>query len=219
MTTILNDLKPFLIACLIFWLASLLMLWSLPLAGDLAFFNSWRGGWTDPLFIYGTRMGEESGYLAITLVALYYRWKHAWWVPLTGVVVTLISFVTKMIFRSPRPGFFLHDPNFADQIILVDGITPLSGLTSFPSGHTMGAFALAAFAICFLRWTRGWWWVLLFSMAVIVGISRMYLVMHFLKDVLLGSVMGVLIGIGMAYLYNQWASRGSGLHADVPSRS
>ncbi|MEZ5029960.1 MAG: phosphatase PAP2 family protein [Saprospiraceae bacterium] len=219
MTAIINELKPFLVACLVFWLACLLILWSLPLAGDLAFFNSWRGSWTDPLFIYGTRMGEEFGYLVITMVAVVYKWKHAWWVPLTGVIVTVVSFLTKMLFRSPRPGFFLHDPNFADQIILVDGITPLSGLTSFPSGHTMGAFALATFTICFFRWSRSGWWVVLFVLAVIVGISRMYLVMHFLKDVLLGSVMGVLIGAGMVYLYRLWAGRRPGPQAEASSTS
>ena len=83
----------------------------------------------------------------------------------------------------------------------------------------MGAFALATFAICFFRWSRSGWWVVLFVLAVIVGISRMYLVMHFLKDVLLGSVMGVLIGAGMVYLYRQWAGRRPGLQAEASSTS
>ncbi len=193
-------LRPFLMACLVFWAICLTIVLAYPPGVELAFFNSWKGSLTDVLFIYGTRWGEEHGYIVITLIALATRWKDAIWIPLVGFFVSLFSFLAKIYFRAPRPGHFADASWFRDQIILVDGITPLSGYTSFPSGHTMSAFALAAFSIYLFR-AQKWPWIVLFLLALLVGVSRMYLVMHFLRDVLFGSLLGVVVAILLALVH------------------
>ena len=61
---------------------------------------------------------------------------------------------------------------------------------SFPSGHTIAAFAITAAVGLFYP---GLFLVLLPG-AVVIGISRIVLGMHFLSDVLAGAVMGSLLG-------------------------
>lgn len=59
---------------------------------------------------------------------------------------------------------------------------------SFPSGHTQAAFGVA-FALAWV-FRRRWLW-LLFVPAALVGLSRMYVGVHFPLDVLAGATIGI----------------------------
>jgi len=72
------------------------------------------------------------------------------------------------------------------------GSVPVS--PSFPSGHAMSAFAVAA-AIAALS-PRLRWPVL--AVAALIGFSRVYLGVHFWLDVLVGAGLGAAIGAGLA---------------------
>jgi membrane-associated phospholipid phosphatase len=64
--------------------------------------------------------------------------------------------------------------------------------SSFPSGHTMLATALVA-ALCLLAWDdRRWRWILTpaIALALMMGISRVYLAVHWPSDVLAGWALG-----------------------------
>lgn len=61
---------------------------------------------------------------------------------------------------------------------------------SFPSGHTAASFA-AAGAMLFMK-ARGRWPAL--ALAFLIGLSRLYLYVHFPTDVLGGVVVGLLCG-------------------------
>ena len=83
---------------------------------------------------------------------------------------------------------------------------------SFPSGHTITAFAAAtAIAVTIttgsgLRWL-GW---SAFALAVLIGFSRLYLYVHFPTDVLAGAVLGSGCGwcaARLARLGAQWIER------------
>jgi membrane-associated phospholipid phosphatase len=65
---------------------------------------------------------------------------------------------------------------------------------SFPSGHAMSAFAVAA-AIALLA-PRLRWAVL--AVAGVIAVSRAYLGVHFWLDVLAGAAFGIAIGASMA---------------------
>jgi membrane-associated phospholipid phosphatase len=87
-------------------------------------------------------------------------------------------------------------PENADPAIDAAVATP--GSPSFPSGHTATAFAAAAVVGAFyprLRWP-------LYSLAALVGLSRIYLGVHFTLDVAAGAILGVSIGLGLV-----WAGR------------
>ena len=76
----------------------------------------------------------------------------------------------------------------------LDALAAVPGSPSFPSGHAMSAFAVAA-AIALLA-PRLRWPVL--GLAALIGFSRVYLGVHFWLDVLAGAALGITIGVGIA---------------------
>jgi membrane-associated phospholipid phosphatase len=62
---------------------------------------------------------------------------------------------------------------------------------SFPSGHTITAFAMAVA----LGWFLPKWRIALYTVAVLVAISRLVLESHYLADVLAGALVGTLSAI------------------------
>ena len=71
---------------------------------------------------------------------------------------------------------------------------------SFPSGHTGSSFA-AAFAL-FLCSKK--WGIPALVLAGIIGLSRMYLFVHFPTDVLAGAVLGILCALFACYLFRKF---------------
>ncbi len=71
--------------------------------------------------------------------------------------------------------------------------------TSFPSGHTSSAFTLACAITCYLSRQRKWVGAILIFVASMIGISRMYLGVHYPTDVLVGMLLGIATGIIVYY--------------------
>lgn len=166
---------------------------------EIFFFSDRRSYWGDWFFKYFTQMGEGLAYVLALAGLLFLRYRSALALPLLGFSVSVVSFLSKSFFAHDRPAAFFRKLGILDQIHLVDGVTLASGPTSFPSGHTMSAFALYSFlAFCLPR--KRWTALLLFAMALLVGVSRIYLVQHFLQDVYLGAIMGILIALIWYYL-------------------
>jgi membrane-associated phospholipid phosphatase len=97
----------------------------------------------------------------------------------------------------------------------LDALVGVPGSPSFPSGHAMSAFAVAA-AIAVLA-PRARWAVL--ALATVIAFSRVYLGVHFWIDVLAGAALGLAIGVGVAVLARRaaapQATAGSGAAAPV----
>jgi undecaprenyl-diphosphatase len=95
----------------------------------------------------------------------------------TLVLSTLISQFIKTSVNRIRP--FLKVQNLNIKKIGIDEY-------SFPSGHTTAAFAIAVtLALSFSALT-----ILCISLALLVGISRMYLGVHYPSDVCVGILLG-----------------------------
>jgi undecaprenyl-diphosphatase len=98
-----------------------------------------------------------------------------------GIGSVVVALLKESIDR-PRPAH--EDPGIATAVD-----TP--GSPSFPSGHTATAFAAAAVVGSIyprLRWP-------LYTLAALVGLSRIYLGVHFTLDVLAGAILGISIGL------------------------
>ncbi len=165
--------------------------------GDLLiYFSEHRSHLGDLFFKYGTKLGEEWAFITILIFFLFIRFRYALLIPLTGLIVTLVSFLSKNFFLHPRPSEYYKSLGTLQDIQLIEGVHLVKGLSSFPSGHTMAGFALFSLTAFLLKRKKGVG-IVLFLLALVVGISRIYLVQHFLKDVYLGAIMGVVIAMGV----------------------
>lgn len=90
----------------------------------------------------------------------------------------------KWLFAVVRPSGVLQD-------IVIIGIPPVSG--AFPSGHTAGAFALAT--LFMLLTSKPYIKYLILTLAMLVGISRIAVGVHWPLDVSAGIVLGWLSAI------------------------
>lgn len=79
------------------------------------------------------------------------------------------------------------------------GPTLESSFHSFPSGHTADLFTSAMFGAALVQ--RGWVGVLLFVLAIMVGLTRVMLSKHYPFDVIGGAVIGGMISMAVLYLY------------------
>jgi membrane-associated phospholipid phosphatase len=79
----------------------------------------------------------------------------------------------------------------------IEALVSLPASTSFPSGHAATAFA-AATAVGMLHPRLR---APLLIIAGMVALSRVYLGLHFWSDVLVGSLLGVLIGLAVARFF------------------
>ena len=163
--------------------------------GDLLlYFSEHRTPFWDFFFRYGTKLGEEWVYVGFLIYFLFIRFRYALLIPITGLIVTIISFLSKNFFLHPRPLTYYKALGTFEEINLVEGVHVVKGLSSFPSGHTMSGFALFTLVALLFKKKKGMA-LLLINLALIVGLSRVYLVQHFLKDVYLGGIMGVFIAL------------------------
>ena len=69
----------------------------------------------------------------------------------------------------------------------------MHAMNSFPSGHTITAFAI--FIILAMVVKKQYLKVLFTLTAILAGFSRVYLSQHFLEDIFLGALIGVAIAL------------------------
>ena len=104
------------------------------------------------------------------------------------IMAALSAQVFKHIFHRHRP-----NQNNPPNPYLWEG--PFSGFnyTSFPSGHTTAAFAIASMMSLVYK-DKIWIGILSYSLATGVGLSRVYDNKHWPSDVLIGAALGYAIG-------------------------
>ena len=78
----------------------------------------------------------------------------------------------------------------------LDALVALPASPSFPSGHAMSAFAVAAAIAVLAPRTRG----AVLGVAAAIAFSRVYLGVHFWIDVLAGAGLGIAVGVAVAVL-------------------
>lgn len=120
---------------------------------------------------------------------------------LSAIFSTFISFMLYLLWQRPRP--FV---TYAQSVERLAGYTTAS---SFPSVHTYLSFAIATTVLLYGHKKLG---ILMFIIALAVGISRIAAGLHYPSDVLGGIVVGVFSGT-LAYWFmehfeNFWEETG-----------
>lgn len=158
--------------------------------GDfVVWLNSLHNPVWDFFFKYWTHTGSVYFFVIVVLLLVFLRRRYGLILSMVGIGVSLVSSFFKFVVfpDTPRPSIF-----FEGQEILakVEGVHMMN-LNSFPSGHAMAAFALATFIALMLQSKN--YSLLLFVMACLTALSRVYLAQHFLIDIMAGSVIGIII--------------------------
>jgi membrane-associated phospholipid phosphatase len=101
----------------------------------------------------------------------------------------VINDILKLAFYGPRPYW------------LSTQVKAFSGETSFgvPSGHSQISAGIWGMLAAWFR--RPWFWAVAISIVVMIGLSRLYLGVHFPHDVLLGWLTGSLVLAGVLRLW------------------
>jgi len=197
----------------IYWIGALIIL-CIGAAGSLIYgkadFLMWlayhRNTFLDYYFYYITKAGEPIGFIVVGLIFLVSSWKKMVLIPILGLLTTLLTYLMKSYFYHERPALFLKSIDWSGPTDVLD-YHMLVGHTSFPSGHSMAAWSL--FTLTAMMFRNVWVSLVCLFLAVSVSMSRIYLMAHFLQDVVFGAAIGCLLGFGMQYGYEKWTRKSS----------
>ena len=165
--------------------------------------NVLRGGGLDSLMTAFTHLGDSGVLFLVAAIGMlcFPRTRRAGQVALTAIVIGFLctNVVLKHLVSRPRPWL-----DVAGLIPLIEEADP----NSFPSGHTCAAFAFAGAALCTLpvRWGKA----LALGAAVLMGLSRLYVGVHYPTDVLAGAAVGLLAGWIAVLLWKRPAPKEKG---------
>lgn len=147
----------------------------------------------DGLFQFITMFGEEA--ILIPLIAVIY-WsfnkKIAEYIAYASLTSVLVNGAIKDIFKAKRP---IGEPGI--RSLRVETATGYS----FPSGHTQGTASFWSAIAIYLK--NNYMYGISGLIIVLVAISRLYLGVHYPKDVLFGAIFGILTSFITYKLFNK----------------
>lgn len=163
--------------------------------GDIIiWFSEHRTEGLNSFFTTVTKVGEEWSYVLLLVILLCYKFRYALMVFVLAILVPAISMSLKKFFACPRPKKFFSEQGTFENLDVIEGVTLYVGNSSFPSGHTISAFAVMGFA-AFVCSKYKWGAAILIFLAISVALSRVYMVQHFLLDVSVGASIGCCIAL------------------------
>lgn len=136
----------------------------------------------------------------VPLVLLYiYHWRKALAVTLfTSLVVLLADRISVEVFKDVicryRPS---HNLEIKDHLSFLHNYR--GGMYGFVSSHAANVFGLATFFALCLKHRKHT--LIVFAWAFMVALSRVYLGVHYVGDVVAGALLGMVLGFVVVYLY------------------
>lgn len=179
----------------VFFFVSILLLSTFNKATLHLKLNEFNSAFFDVFFKYTTFLGDGILFGVLVIVFFFINKRMSLVFATAGVVTLLNTHLFKKIIFSglPRPAQYFG----LENLHLVEGVE-MAFSNTFPSGHTTTAFAVfTIFCLYYKNCKSQYLWVLL---AIIAGVSRVYLSQHFWLDIFVGSIFGILIGfLSMAF--------------------
>ncbi|MBA3724428.1 MAG: phosphatase PAP2 family protein [Candidatus Levybacteria bacterium] len=152
---------------------------------------AWRNPGLTEFMVFISLLGADIIVFAGGLFTIFLTWKKHKREAILFVTVLiiglLINIILKVIFQRPRPD--------------MDPIMDLSSSYSFPSGHAMNAFIFYSVMSYFVyhfthnKVLSGVVTVLSLLLVLLIGLSRIYLGVHYPSDVLAGFIAGFFVFI------------------------
>ena len=139
------------------------------------------------LFLCVTVLGSAKGWTAASLFLIFFvDVPLGWQIGLSALMGAIFAQCIKRQIKRPRPCIDGRGP---------PALARIPDPWSFPSGHTTSACSVST--MLFLS-MHPWCWSCL-CIALLVGLSRVYLGVHYPSDVLCG----ILLGVGSGYLFHK----------------
>ena len=176
---------------LVFSLVAVSLVWSVGQRVDVWAFTVFnlrgaRPAWLDWIMLGFTQVGGSLGALATGLILFFVSNRLvAYEFILGSITLWLVVELLKALVRRSRPIFRVTKARIV-------GLRAIG--QSFPSGHTSQAFFTATLLAPYFH-AGGWMVFLLYGMALLVGITRMYVGAHYPRDVLAGAILGSAWGL------------------------
>lgn len=155
------------------------------------------GGFFTPVFKIITFLGEKGwAFLFVAVILMLFQKTRKVGVTMLfavacGALITNVAL--KNIVDRTRP--FLASEEYKRFWEFAQGA--FEDESSFPSGHTTAA--MAAMTALFLTCNKKWSWVG-FLFAVLMGVTRLYFVVHYATDVIAGLISGAIGGVVGYYI-------------------
>jgi membrane-associated phospholipid phosphatase len=186
---------------LIFSLVAVSLVWSIGQRIDVwvfMYFNMHgrRAPWFDWMMLGFTQIGNFIFAMVVALI-LFLRVNHllAYELILGILTLGLVVGLMKILIHRTRPYIKLKN-------IRIVG-SRASG-RSFPSGHTSQSFFMATLLLHYYN-VNVYIWLVLYAIAMLVGITRIYVGMHYPRDVLGGAILGTAWGL-LGVIVNSYIS-------------
>lgn len=168
--------------------------------------DSAAGGFLDVFFNVVTKLGHDGIALIIIslILMLFKKTRKAGSAMLAGIIVGAVftNLTIKPLVSRPRPYTFTDSPVY--QWWLNAGAQVESD-RSFPSGHTTSAMAMVTGLFCVTNKKVSW---IAFFFAIFMGMSRIYLCVHYPTDVIGGLIIGAIGGVIGGLLVNWFYKHG-----------
>ena len=154
-----------------------------------------RNDFLTPIFKFITSLGDDGLiWIAIAVLLLCIKkYRKVGLMVSTSLLGSLIfnNFILKNIVARPRPYTVLEN-----LTILI----PEPGEFSFPSGHTSSSFAAGVVLYLMLPKKYG---IPAMILAFLIGISRLYVGVHYPTDVIGGMVMGAILAVATVKIFDR----------------
>lgn len=193
----------YLVTSLVFITIASLFAYTVPIGEELFMLNKFRTEPVNGIIKTATLLGEWYTWLLVFTLAHWVGLRKVWLLVVGSVIVLCINYSFKFVTQKDRPFTWAQQAQPSRELVLVPDIYINKAKTSFPSGHTCSAFA-AFYLICQMIPERQRPLGIGFAfVALLVGFSRIFLVQHFLVDVIGGASLGILLGWAIWSVYTR----------------